>query len=337
VTHPADERPGEGQGRGDPRPALSLRESITWLQGVAMVVFYLGATVVTHLHKPLGAAVLVVGLVGFRRPLSRLLDATLVEAWRVLNQESAAARADDPPGHVDFRPLVVACTSAVVLTLIEYYGDRSTYAALLQKVAPSVLEHRFYELSTYAYWSGARVVAYVLLPWLVVLFMPGERIRDCGMSTRGFFDHVWIYVALFLVVLPPVIMVSYTGPFQHTYPFYGLAGRSWTDYLAWEALYALQFFALEVFFRGFMIHPLKRALGAYSVFFMAVPYCMIHYHKPLAEVLGAVAAGIVLGTLSLRTGSIWCGVLIHVSVAWSMDGLSMAHTVGWPGRHHLVV
>ncbi len=50
-----------------------------------------------------------------------------------------------------------------------------------------------------------------------------------------------------------------------------------------------------------------------------------------------VAAGIVLGTLSLHTGSIWCGWLIHVSVALSMDWLAMLQTAGYPGNPRFVV
>ena len=95
------------------------------------------------------------------------------------------------------------------------------------------------------------------------------------------------------------------------------------DFLLWEAFYVLQFFALEFFFRGFLLQGLKRYVGAYAVFFMAVPYCMIHFGKPMPETLGAIIAGVALGTLALRTGSIWSGVLIHASVAVSMDVLSM--------------
>jgi len=69
---------------------------------------------------------------------------------------------------------------------------------------------------------------------------------------------------------------------------------------------------------------------------MIVPYCMIHFHKPVAEVCGAVFAGIVLGTLAMATRSIWCGVLIHLSVAWSMDALATAHTYGWPGSGRFI-
>jgi membrane protease YdiL (CAAX protease family) len=91
-------------------------------------------------------------------------------------------------------------------------------------------------------------------------------------------------------------------------------------------MYSAQFFSLEFFFRGFMLQALKRSLGAYAIFVMVVPYCMIHFGKPMPETLGAIAAGLVLGTLALRTGSIWAGFLIHVSVVWTMDLLALIQT-----------
>lgn len=314
---------------------MKLPISLPWAIGLA--AYYVAAVIVTHFHKLAGAAAVVVGLVIFFRPLWRLLDVSLLSSWRFLNREAHQLREGQSADHFDYRPLVVACTSAVCLTLIEYFGDRHTYAQLMRQWLPELVKHRYFELSTYGYWTGFRLVFYVLIPWLVVLCLPGERLRDYGMSFAGFFKHLWIYGLLFVIVLFPVTMVSFTKGFQKIYPFYKLAARSWLDFISWELLYALQFWALEVFFRGFMLHPLKRSLGSYAIFAMAVPYCMIHYNKHLAEVLGAVVAGIVLGTLSLRTGSIWCGVLIHISVAWSMDGLSLFHTSGYPGNPRLVI
>jgi membrane protease YdiL (CAAX protease family) len=52
---------------------------------------------------------------------------------------------------------------------------------------------------------------------------------------------------------------------------------------------------------------------------MTVPYCMIHFGKPLPETLGAIFAGLFLGTVSLWTRSIWLGTALHISVAVSMD------------------
>jgi len=323
-----------------PAPATSAAPSrvpiaFPWI--VALSLYYLGTAVLMHFHKLGGSGALVAGLVIFARPLGRLLGVALVQPWRALNAQAAAARAEEPADHFDYRPLVVMCTVAVSLTLIEYYGDRDVFDVIVSRFLPRIQGHTYRDLAGFAYWSGARVFVYVFIPLLVVLFMPGERFSSYGLSTSGFFRHLWIYGLLFLIVVPSVVMVSYTKPFLNIYPFYKLATRSWFDFLSWELLYAIQFFALEVFFRGFMLHALKKPMGAYAIFAMAVPYCMIHYHKALPEVLGAVVAGIVLGTLSLHTGSIWCGVLIHVSVAWTMDGLALWHSTGFPGTGRFVI
>ena len=124
-------------------------------------------------------------------------------------------------------------------------------------------------------------------------------------------------------MLPAVIIASHTPSFRHTYPFYRLANRSGFDLWAWEALYAAQFVSLEFFFRGFILQGLRRALGSNAIFVMIVPYCMIHYGKPLPETLGAIGAGLILGTLAMRTKSIWGGVLIHIGVAMTMDVLAL--------------
>ena len=292
---------GRGNAAGGPFP-------VRWPWIAAIGAYYVAAIVVTHFNKPAGAGAIVLGLIAFCRPVGRILQHTLVRAWKELNQDARAERESEPPDHIDPRPLVVLVTTAVTLTLIEYYGDRDTFRQLVRHWAPGFTGHRYYELASFGFWTGTRVLGYVILPWITVLAMPGERLRDYGLSFKGFSRHLWVYVVLFLIVLLPVVMVSFTRDFQRIYPFYKLAARSWTDFIAWEALYAFQFFALEVFFRGYMLHPLKRSMGAYAVFVMAVPYCMIHYGKNIAEVLGAIAAGVVLGTLSLKTGSVWCGV-----------------------------
>ncbi len=72
-----------------------------------------------------------------------------------------------------------------------------------------------------------------------------------------------------------------------------------------------------------MIHGTKQVFGFYSVFVMTIPYCMIHFGKPMPETIAAIVAGIVLGVLSLKSRSIWMGVAIHYSVAITMDLCSL--------------
>ena len=78
-----------------------------------------------------------------------------------------------------------------------------------------------------------------------------------------------------------------------------------------------------MFFRGFWLGVLRRSFGSGAIFAMAVPYCMIHFGKPYLEAVGAIVAGIALGSLSMKTKSIYQGFLVHITVAALMDWLSL--------------
>lgn len=230
-----------------------------------------------------------------------------------------------------FEPFVVLASAAVLLTLLEYVGTAQWASEVLARLAragvpgaTAVLRGPFYELACYAWWAFACAVGYALVPVLLLRRLrPGEPLASFGWSLRGLQGHGRTYLLLFAAVLPLVFAAATRPEFLRTYPFYSLAGRSAFDFVCWEALYALQFVTLEFFFRGFLLHTLKRDLGAHAVFVAVVPYCMIHFSKPLPEALGAIVAGIVLGTLSLRTGSVLGGAMVHVAVALSMDVLAL--------------
>jgi len=102
--------------------------------------------------------------------------------------------------------------------------------------------------------------------------------------------------------------------------------------MAWEVMYFAQFFALEVFFRGWMLGALRKSVGSAAIFAMAMPYCMIHYGKPYLEANGAIVAGIFLGSLSMKTKSIYAGFLVHITVALSMDLLSLFNRGALPTK-----
>jgi membrane protease YdiL (CAAX protease family) len=239
-----------------------------------------------------------------------------IDQWRAIDAETE--RAPDDAGRTSLRVLMVLLTVAAALTLQEYLGGHDTYERLFPRDGST-----YWELRGFAWWSGWRLLGYVIIPMVVLACLPGERIRDYHVSPRGFFKHLWVYAVLFAAVLPAVLAASTTDAFRHTYPFYRMANRSYPDLVLWELLYALQFLSLEFFFRGFILHGLRRALGSNAIFVMLVPYCMIHYGKPLPETLGAIGAGLILGTLAMRTRSIWGGVLIHIGVAATMDVLAL--------------
>ncbi|HEU4735379.1 MAG TPA: type II CAAX endopeptidase family protein [Kofleriaceae bacterium] len=236
--------------------------------------------------------------------------------WRAIDAETV--REPGEAGATSLQIVVVLVTVAASLTLQEYLGGHDTYERLFPPDGSY-----YWELRGFAWWSGWRVLGYVIIPMIVLACLPGQRISDYHISARGFVDHLWIYGVMFALILPAVLAASTTHAFRETYPFYRIANRSYADLAMWEVLYAIQFLSLEFFFRGFILHGLRRALGANAIFVMIVPYCMIHYGKPLPETLGAIGAGLILGTLAMRTRSIWGGVLIHVGVATTMDVLAL--------------
>jgi len=257
----------------------------------------------------------------FSDSANRLLDRLFISHWRALDEEAERERAERTG--FDFRPLVVLATVGVVLTLQEYYGHRPTFVQLFPPGA-NPWTGSYYDLYELSWWAGWRILGYTLLPLLVIWAMPGERVRDYNLGLTGALRHWWVYVVLYLAIVPVIFIAAQSEAFYRTYPFYKWANRSAFDFWIWQLEYALQFFALEFFFRGFMLRGL-RSLGSHAIFVMIIPYCMIHFEKPLIETLAALGAGVILGTLAMRTRSIWLGVAIHVSVALTMDLLAVSH------------
>lgn len=240
----------------------------------------------------------------------------LLEQWSILQNDYD----HQPSRKMQHGTAIVLCWSAVALTALEYYGHSgSIFFRWFRKALPDSIYSPSYR---HIYWSLACSACYFLFP-LIAILLSRSRLRDYGLRIQGFWQHAWIYLVLYLIMLPAAITVSYTSSFQNTYPFYHLASRSWLDLGIWWTFYGMQFFFLEFFFRGYMLHGTKPALGAYAIFVSTLPYCMIHYGKPMPETLGAIIAGVVLGTLSMRTHSIWAGFLTHITVAYSMDILSL--------------
>jgi membrane protease YdiL (CAAX protease family) len=279
------------------------------------------------------------------------------QTWRALDEDAVRERqAILAEGKYDTRPLVLFVMVALILAMQEYFGGRYYYDSTIKpklelwshtSTVNAALDlgtpvrdplglRRFEDLWGYGWWAFTRVFGYVVVPlpfWK--LMFRGDSLLDMGLRTRGFFKHFWIYGLFLAVVLPAMFFVSRSPDFGAYYPFYKSSSRSWFDFLLWESIYFVQFFALEVFFRGIWLGALRKSLGSGAIFAMAVPYCMIHFGKPYLEAMGAIVAGIALGSLSMKTKSIYQGFLVHITVAGLMDWLSLANrhqlpTTFWP-------
>lgn len=220
---------------------------------------------------------------------------------------------------------------AFALTCIYYFNNPKWVSELLKNTSLDwfgelVGNSERNNLPQLSFWIGLLTIFYFIIPSIFIKFVFGKNLTDFGLKLNieeGFWQ---ILLLCFAIMLPLIFIASLTDSFVHKYPFF----KIFTDepylgsaILYWEIIYIFQFFCLEFFFRGFLIQSLKPSLGFYSIFVMTVPYCMIHYGKPMPESFAAIIAGVFLGWLSFTNNTIWLGLTLHCVVALTMDFLAL--------------
>jgi uncharacterized protein len=270
--------------------------------------------------------------------LSKIWNRWFGEPLRKVEAESLAYRASEAGQGLDWKTITVILTAAACLTIQNYAAAPDRLTPLCGFVAERTAgpEARIQVVGTLIDWTkdqGARltwfgictILCYTVLPLIAIKLLFREKLLDYGLGIRGVIADWPVYASFICIMVPLVCLFSAEERFQNVYPFYRIQSPSEVDrvFFRWEVIYAFQFMALEFFFRGFMVHGTKHRFGAYAVFVMVIPYCMIHYHKPWPEACGSVLAGVGLGVVSLVTRSIWPGAALHIMVAWGMDFSSL--------------
>jgi membrane protease YdiL (CAAX protease family) len=266
----------------------------------------------------------------------------IIQPLRRVERESRAFLASDTSRRPDRKVIIILVAAALCLTLQRYVGKGDMNAPIGRSLKflgfDRAAEFMFdlagdppaMQLERLTLWVSVGLVANVVIPMLIIRLILHERLRDYGLKFRGAFADSWVYAVLFAIAAPLVFFASATDRFQEKYPFYnvvldnGLSAAFWR----WEALYMIQFFGVEFFYRGFLVHGLKHRFGVYAIFVMMVPYCMLHFNKPMPETLAAICGAVVLGFMSLRTRSIWMGTAIHMTIAGLMDAAALWRK-GW--------
>ncbi|MFU8805793.1 MAG: CPBP family intramembrane glutamic endopeptidase, partial [Bradymonadaceae bacterium] len=227
-------------------------------------------------------------------------------------REELATNGGAPIG-LDARTVGVMIVTCVLLTLFYYYGRPGYFTSTFDAPVTAALgleESEYRGLLRYGYWAIASMVLRIAIPVMIIVWWFRESPREYGFRLweKG---HGLIYVLMFAVMLPVIIAVSFSPDFQDKYPFYNMAGESAWHFIGYQLAYGIQFASLEAFFRGFLIFALFKKFGYYAIVIMTIPYCMIHFAKPMPETMGAIIAGLVLGYLAIQSKSWIPGALLH--------------------------
>jgi membrane protease YdiL (CAAX protease family) len=185
--------------------------------------------------------------------------------------------------------------------------------------------------------QSVRFVTYFLPILFYYVFLEKENANFYGLALKKSDFKPYLFM-LFGVMMPLIILVSFTADFQTAYPVYNMSqfkdqlpGTHLQQVLVYESMYLFDFTYIELMFRGIMIHTLYRFMGIECVLAVATVYCTFHFGKPVIETASSFFGGTILGILSLRTNSLIGGIMIHAGIALMMELASFAHQLHFLG------
>jgi len=171
------------------------------------------------------------------------------------------------------------------------------------------------------YWPLRLVITIALLILLWKKFDDDQPFY--GLTVKGF---KWKpYMLMLLCMIPLIAIASTQRDFLAMYPkinsvlHIGSIHLSWLKKLLFELSYGTDFFAIEIFFRGFLILAFIKWVGMDAILPMACFYCTIHFGKPIGECISSYFGGLLLGIVVYNTRSIYGGLMVHLGIAWMME------------------
>jgi len=228
------------------------------------------------------------------------------DLWRIIKQQD--------------RKIIIIFISVAILQTISYYYTsrryfRYNYFEQLQ------FDKNVY-LYEYIYWFAGDFLTLFILPLFLIKYLLKGKFRGYGLQIGDYKTGLKYSFILLVIMIPIVWFASTTGDFIETYPQLNDVKNSWNIFLIFELGILLYMVAWEFIWRGFMLFGLEEKFGYYTVLIQMIPFLILHNGKPVAETFGAIAAGIALGVLALKTRSVLYCIITHAGVMFSIDLIS---------------
>jgi uncharacterized protein len=220
---------------------------------------------------------------------------------------------------MDRKVIIIFLSVAVLQTISWYYTSRNFFRINFFPYYQNNSDVFLYE---YLYWFIGDFFTFFILSIIVIKFILKENLKNYGLQFGDYRTGLILSTIFFLVMVPVIWFFSAEPDFSEKYPHLLSTRNNYNEFLIYESGMMLYMISWEFIWRGFMLFGLKEKFGYYSVMIQMIPFVILHNGKPAAETFGAIAGGIALGVLALRTNSILYCVITHMGIMFTIDLIS---------------
>jgi hypothetical protein len=206
------------------------------------------------------------------------------------------------------RVLVALLWTAFAAMVLPRYGS---VPAILARI-PISARGTHIQITVRLLWAALHLAFYGAAPLAMAWFYRVDA-GALGLRAGRARRYLWVVPAVGALACISLYYVSTTATFLRAYPMYRPERADPLGAALWPAVLGAYLFAIELYFRGFLLALLTPALGRGAILVALLPY--VATHRFLPEAIGAVPVGLLLGVLRLRARSLWPGYLTHLLVA----------------------
>lgn len=221
---------------------------------------------------------------------------------------------------LDKKVLIIFLSVGILQTVSWYYTSGQFYQNNLTEIAAGRTDS---DLSNYLYWFAGDFILLFIIPAAAIKVIFRQKVADYGFRAGDSALGLKITAISIVPMLITVWFISSMPSFSEAYPLLSASKESWNIFILFEAALLLYLIAWEFLWRGYMLFGLEPAMGYYTVLIQMLPFVILHNGKPALETFGAIPGAIILGFLALRTRSFLYGVLIHFTLLFGIDLISI--------------
>ena len=197
----------------------------------------------------------------------------------------------------------------VLITIKLYQGDQPFFA---KHFSDPTWSKPIADWFRWLYHHVSSLVLWAFIPFLIIRFGFKEKLSEYGWALGDWRFGLKATAITIVVMILPVYLSSFNPEHRAWYPLTTLATASVGYFTLWGLSYLPHYIGWEFMFRGFVGVGMSKFYGEIGATGIQVLITtLLHIGKPMGETWGAIFAGVYLGWLTYRTGSVWWAILFH--------------------------